>query len=436
MGPQSVRLRSTVPRDWPALVVAVAFGTVACGNGSKDANAPASSGGSGGSGSQSRGGHTSAGQDAGGSNASGSDAGGESSSGSGSGASAGRSAGGQNGGMASGGRDARGGSSGSGAISDGGALNAMGGKADPGGRTGDSGAAGDAGAAGAESCPVPKEGSGSVPASCYGLPADCGPNRDADCCESRALPGGTFNRINDARYPATVSAFRLDTFEATLGRFQTFLSCYPANLPAAGSGKNPNDPNDPGWDAAWNQKLAVDARALVEAVSCGKNATYGQADPHLPMNCLDWYTAFAFCIWDGGRLPTEAEWNYAAAGGDQQRVYPWSNPPENATIDETLAVLKFPLLPVGSTSPAGNSRWGQADLAGSVREWAVDFGYSLLVYPTPCTDCVHWTSDGGSRVNRGGGASDTASSARTTVNSSVQPESRVTHLGVRCARSP
>ena len=51
------------------------------------------------------------------------------------------------------------------------------------------------------------------------------------------------------------------------------------------------------------------------------------------MNCIDWYTAYAFCIWDGGRLASEAEWNFAAAGGSEQRYYPWGD----ASLDPTLA---------------------------------------------------------------------------------------------------
>jgi formylglycine-generating enzyme required for sulfatase activity len=150
------------------------------------------------------------------------------------------------------------------------------------------------------------------------------------------VPGGTFNRSNDAAYPATVSGFVLDRFEVTVGRFRRFVEAYPGSKPAAGAGRHPLIEGS-GWDAGWDSNLPADAEALKRAVKC--HSTYqtwtDEADEHerLPMNCLSWYLAFAFCAWDGGRLPTEAEWNYAAAGGDEQRAYTWSKPAHTTTIE-------------------------------------------------------------------------------------------------------
>jgi formylglycine-generating enzyme required for sulfatase activity len=152
------------------------------------------------------------------------------------------------------------------------------------------------------------------------------------------------------------------------------------------------------------------------------------------MNCVDWYVASAFCIWDGGRLPTEAEWNYAAAGGDQQRYYPWSDPPTDETIDETRAALANPL-PVGSKSPAGDGRWGQADLAGNLAEWVLDYGYNLLDYPVPCVDCANTVEPSdGSRGFRGGSFGAAPEDNYTGLPGSIVPEARLVTLGLRCAR--
>jgi formylglycine-generating enzyme required for sulfatase activity len=118
-------------------------------------------------------------------------------------------------------------------------------------------------------------------------------------------------------YRATVSDFRLDDYEVTIGRFKNFVAVYEDHQPGVGSGRNPNNADDPGWASSWNDALpGSQAELEASVVACDAPfVTYGSADANLPMNCITWFEAYAFCIWDGGRLPTDAETNYAAVGG-------------------------------------------------------------------------------------------------------------------------
>jgi sulfatase modifying factor 1 len=273
------------------------------------------------------------------------------------------------------------------------------------------------------------------PCSCDGLAPTCGPNRNEDCCTSLLITGGTFNRDNDPTYPATVGDFHLDRFEVTVGRFNRFVAAgqgLQSTAPQVGSGKNDLDTKDPGWDAAWNTQLATTVQAFATNVQC-INATFISGDDVLPMNCITWYEAYAFCIWDGGRLPTEAEWTYAAAGGglsDGQRVYPWSVPPSSTSTGSTYAVT-YTSAPahVGSCSPKGDGKWEHADLTGNVGEWVADYA---APYPLPCYNCANRVA-AERRVARGGDWTLPVL-ANDSSRAQLLPDWREGVYGVRCAR--
>jgi sulfatase modifying factor 1 len=285
----------------------------------------------------------------------------------------------------------------------------------------------------------------SVPVSCAGLATICGASSDENCCASNAVPGGTFYRGYDGMmyadhgYPATVSDFRLDTYEITVGRFRQFMAGYPGNLPTAGAGNDPHNPSDPGWSASWIANLPADAGELRAALACDATAQtwtdVAGINETRPVNCITWFEAFAFCVWDGGRLPTELEWNYAASGGAEQRVYPWSSPPESATIDHSDAVYCGgscdAVANVGSR-PNGAGKWGHADLSGNVSEWTLDGDGSWTL---ECNDCAD-TTDVLNRVIRGGDFKDDASYMLASSRLTIGRQDRTPRIGSRCARDP
>lgn len=282
------------------------------------------------------------------------------------------------------------------------------------------------------------------------------------CCSRAAVPAVTFDRGYDmsdrATQPdagtvvgwqghdvakATLSAFELDVFEVTNSRFRAFVAGYDAwrasGHPAAGEGANRYLAQS-GWVEAWSTELPATGALLSTAVDCDDgwwSATAGARET-MPMTCVSWFEAFAYCIWEGGRLPTEAEWNAAAAGGDEQRAFPWSSPAGALSIALGDAVYGGVAPETVGNRSVDTARWGHRDLGGNVREWVLDyspdepFTYVGTAAP-PCADCANLTASD-ARIRRGGAYDTDATRARSAYRSSNSPESREVQLGFRCAR--
>ncbi len=260
--------------------------------------------------------------------------------------------------------------------------------------------------------------------------------------------------------PAKISSLRLDKYLITVGRFRQFVTASVAGwAPAIGSGKhthlnggqglaNSGGPGyEPGWDADSSAELATTSAEWLANLNCEPSfqtwTDTGGPNETLPINCIDWFEAYAFCIWDGGFLPSEAEWEYVAAGGSEQREYPWgSTDPGKGGNLYAISNCDYPpgstqctgavnIAPVG-TATMGAGRWGQLDLAGDVAEWTLDW---LAPYVTPCTDCVFLT-DYSYRVVRGGSFGTDAQGMVSVTPIGDVPPSRNAFYGARCARSP
>jgi sulfatase modifying factor 1 len=345
-----------------------------------------------------------------------------------------------------------------------------------------------AGAGGATSEPSPQPPSDDAGAMLAESPScagglTCGADQDS-CCTRLVVPLGSVLRHNAGdpanRSEAYVSSFYLDKYEVTVGRFRRFLQSYDAwrsaGNPRLGAGAYLSEPKS-GWQAQWDTALPADSAAFAADVArClgipfstldyANTASAAAFDPEsMPLNCITWFEANAFCMWDGGRLPTELEWEYAGAGGDLDRTYPWGNEeptPERAeygcgrngaafdagvvtysiSIEDAGAdAATYPVyptcdiadsLPVGS-KPAGAGRWQQLDLAGSFAEWVMDAGDRYP--PGGCTNCVTLTPES-ARMFRGGSWFDIEGrSLSARERWGTDPGGRLHFLGLRCART-
>jgi formylglycine-generating enzyme required for sulfatase activity len=146
-----------------------------------------------------------------------------------------------------------------------------------------------------------------------------------------------------------------------------------------------------------------------------------------PINCVEWFQSLKFCEFKGARLPTEAEWEFAARGTDG-RKFPWGNQPPDPSRARFSAVGTAPV----DTYGAGASPFGILNMAGNVWEWASDWRGP---YPGGAVTDPSGPATGTSRITRGGGWNHPADWLRATNRDSDGSDTRSARVGFRCVKS-
>ena len=141
---------------------------------------------------------------------------------------------------------------------------------------------------------------------------------------------------------------------------------------------------------------------------------YPRAKAKHPVVSVTWQEADAYCRWRGGRLPYEAEWEYAARGGRKHGLYPWGDDPPDPSRANYGASKLGTTAPVGSYPPNG---FGLFDMSGNVWEWTAD----------------PWQSGSTERyVIRGGSFGGAPVNLRVSYRDSHRASDRREFVGFRC----
>lgn len=256
--------------------------------------------------------------------------------------------------------------------------------------------------------------------------------------EMVAIPGNTFSMGSDDRHgydneknahEVTVAAFELDKTPVTAGHWAQFI--------AEGGYERRELWTADGWN--WRQAENINYPEYWSPVGRGFGAFYAEGirglHPLEPVTGVSWYEANAYACWIGKRLPTEAEWEYAAAyepTTGQMRRYPWPEEKAGYGCADFGNVYGF-------VHRAGEERmtnaFGLCNMAGSAWEWT---GSPFLPYPGftafPYDGYSQDHMDGKHYVCRGGSWATAEPILRASFRNWYIPTYRQGFLGLRCAK--
>jgi iron(II)-dependent oxidoreductase len=256
--------------------------------------------------------------------------------------------------------------------------------------------------------------------------------------ENVAVPGGTFVMGSDDRHgydnekeahEVTVAPFKLDRTCVTAFSWSRFM---------ADGGYRRREL----WtEAGWRWRESEDATMPDYWIPVGESFLYygpqgrRALHPDEPVTSLSWYEADAYARWAGKRLPTEAEWEYAACYDPllrHSRLYPWGD--ETPTPWHACFRLNEWAPTCVDSRPLGDSAFGVAEMAGSVWEWtATPFlpypGFRAYPYDGYSKDHM----DGTHYVCRGGSWATSGRILRGSFRNWYVPSYRQGFLGMRCA---
>jgi formylglycine-generating enzyme required for sulfatase activity len=231
------------------------------------------------------------------------------------------------------------------------------------------------------------------------------------------VPAGSFNMGStglsaneEPVHNVYLDAFYIDQFEVSFEMYARFLNEMGNQFEGLAN-----------WIEAKDRDLHVH---LVDGA--------WQVDPgfeNYPMNEMTWYGARAFCVWKGGRLPTEAEWEKAARGTDE-RLYPWNG--EVTCENANYFGCNRQAVPIDSY-PQSLSPYGAYNMSGNIMEWVNDW-YAPDYYANSPAENPTGPESGTHRVFRGGSWINGAYHIRTTYRWPKLPVLTYVATGFRCAR--